>query len=157
MTTDNPVQSVAAREQWELRVLYDAECPLCRREIEMLRLLDRGRHRIDFEDISASEFSAERYGLDQQMVVARIHAVLPGGSVIEGVEVFRRAYTAVGLNWLVVPTRWPVLRDACEVAYRYFARNRLRWTGREAACNNESCGVAPPATEAIARAGAGPR
>ena len=156
MTTDSrTLQRVMQHGDWELRVLYDAECPLCRREIEMLRRLDRGRGRIDFEDISASGFHAGKYGLDQPSVVARIHAVLPDDSVIEGVEVFRRAYSAVGLEWLVAPTRWPGLRTACDAAYRVFARNRLRWTGREASCTDGSCNVAVPVAGTIAPTGDG--
>jgi len=151
MTNATPDRGVAVRERWELRVLYDAECPLCRREIEMLRRLDRGRHRIDFEDIAAPEFDAGRYGLDQPTVVARIHAVLRDGSVIEGVEVFRRAYAAVGLGWLVAPTRWPILRDGFEAAYRVFARNRLHWTGRAGECTDGSCAIGPAASTGRAR------
>ncbi len=115
---------------WEIRVLYDGDCPLCMREIAMLRRRDR-RGRIDFEDISAPDFDASVYGLDFETVMGRIHGVLPDGRLVEGVEVFRRAYSAVGLGWLLAPTRWPLLRPLFDAAYRVFARNRLRWTGRQ--------------------------
>jgi len=133
----------------EVRVLYDGDCPLCTREIALLRRLDRGRGRIEFEDIARPEFDAARYGLDQDTAMARIHALLPDGRVVEGVEVFRRAYAAVGLGWLVAPTRWPLLRPLADAAYRVFARNRLRWTGRDGECADGRCraphpGGAPP-------------
>ena len=115
---------------WLVRVLYDGDCPLCAREIATLRRLDRGRGRIDFEDIAATGFDATRYGVDRAELMARIHGVLPDGTRIEGVEVFRRLYGAVGLGWLVAPTRWPLFRPIFDAAYRAFARNRLRWTGR---------------------------
>ncbi len=118
---------------WQIRVLIDGDCPLCSRELRYLSKLDRGRGRIDFEDIAAPGFDPGRYGLDQQTVMDRIHGVLPDGTVIEGVEVFRRAYGAVGRGWLWAPTRWPGLRQLTDSAYRVFARNRLRWTGREQA------------------------
>jgi predicted DCC family thiol-disulfide oxidoreductase YuxK len=130
---------------WQIRVLYDGECPLCSREIRMLRKRDRGRGNIDFEDIAAPGFDAGRYGLDQQGVMARIHGVLPDGSVVEGVEVFRRAYASVGLGWLVAATRWPGLRQLFDAAYRVFARNRLRWTGRESVCDSGACERPPDA------------
>ena len=38
----------------------------------------------------------------------------------------------------VTQTRWPILRGLFDWAYRIFARNRLRWTGRE-----PECGCAP--------------
>jgi predicted DCC family thiol-disulfide oxidoreductase YuxK len=80
--------------------------------------------------------------------MARIHGVLPDGTAIEGVEVFRRAYAAVGLGWLMAPTRWPGLRRLADLAYRIFARNRLRWTGRVSACEAERCQVVAPCAPA---------
>jgi predicted DCC family thiol-disulfide oxidoreductase YuxK len=127
----------------EITVLYDGECPLCTREIAMLRRLDRERGRIGFADIAAPGFDARPYGRTQPDLMARIHAVLPGGALIEGVEVFRRAYAAVGLGWLVAPTRWPILRSLADAAYRWFARNRLRLTGRSDACATDRCAVDP--------------
>ncbi len=127
-----------------IKVLYDGECPLCAREIAFLRRRDR-RGLIAFEDIAAPDFAASRYGLDHAAVMSRIHGVLPDGTLIEGVEVFRRLYAAVGLGWLVAPTRWPLLRGLFDRAYRVFARNRLRWTGRsDAACTSESCARVHP-------------
>jgi len=123
----------------DITFLFDGECPLCMREVRMLRRLDRGRGKLAFKDIAEPEFDAGIYGLNQDTVMARIHGVLPDGEVIEGVEVFRRAYAAVGLGWLLAPTRWPGLRQLSDAAYRVFARNRLRWTGRQDACGDDAC------------------
>ena len=131
----------SAAPAWDLRLLYDGDCPLCSREVAMLRRLDR-RGRLQFDDIAAPGFDAGRYGLDAHGVMARIHAVLPDGRLIEGMEVFRRAYAAVGLGWLLAPSRWPGVGRLFDAAYRSFARNRLRWTGREAACEAGHCEVA---------------
>ena len=129
----------ATPEAFAIKVLYDGECPLCAREISFLRRRNR-RGLIAFEDIALPGFDARRYGLDQHTVMSRIHGVLPDGAVIEGVEVFRRLYASIGLGWLVAPTRWPLLRGLFDRAYRVFARNRLRWTGRsDAACSSASC------------------
>ena len=117
-------------KEWQIRLLFDGECPHCSREVRMLERRDRGRGRIAFEDISAPGFDPGAYGLDAQQAMARIHGVLPEGRVVEGVEVFRRAYAAVGLGWLMAPTRWPGLRRLADAGYRAFARNRLRLTGR---------------------------
>lgn len=124
---------------WEIRILYDGECPLCSREVALLRRRDRGRGRIDFEDIADPSFDPAAYGLDARQVMARIHGVLPDGTVIEGMDVFRRAYAAVGLGFLLAPTSWPGVRTLADRAYAIFARNRLRWTGRADACEDGGC------------------
>ncbi len=127
----------------EIRILFDGDCPLCRREIGMLERMDAGRGRIGFEDIAAPDFDASVYGLEQRAVHERIHGLLADDSVVEGVEVFRRAYSAVGLGWLVAPTRWPILRAVFDALYRVFARNRLRITGRRLECEGGSCRTVP--------------
>jgi len=138
------------RNDWRIKVLYDGACPLCLREVRFLRGRDQAG-RIAFEDIAAPGFDASAYGLDQATAMARIHGILPNGTRIEGVEVFRQLYAQVGLGWLLAPTRWPGLRPVFDAAYRAFARNRLRLTGRsEPACTQESC--AAPAREHAARA-----
>jgi len=143
------VSSVAkrrdARDTAQIRVLFDGECPLCAREIRMLERLDRGRGQIAFEDIAQASFDPTAYGLDAEQVMARIHGALPDGSVVEGLEVFRRAYAAVGLGWLMAPTRWPLLRGVAEAGYRIFAQNRLRWTGRHADYAGDRCRIPEPA------------
>lgn len=128
-------------ETWDFRVLYDGACPLCAREVDMLRRRDAGRGRLDLEDIAAPGFDPARYGTTLHDLMARIHGVLPDGTLVEGVEVFRRAYAAVGLGWLVAPTRWPLLRPLFDAGYRWFARNRLRLTGRREACTTDRCAV----------------
>ena len=37
--------------------------------------------------------------------MAKIRGRLPAGQLIEGVEVFRRLYTAIGFGWIVALTR----------------------------------------------------
>lgn len=123
----------------EFTILYDGDCPLCRREVEMLARLDAGRGHLERVDISAPDFDPGDYGRSRETLMARIHGVLPDGRVVEGVEVFRRAYEAVGRGWLLAWTSWPLLGSLADAAYRWFARNRLRLTGREPACDGESC------------------
>jgi predicted DCC family thiol-disulfide oxidoreductase YuxK len=123
----------------EIRILFDGDCPLCRREIAMLERLDRGRGRVAFSDITLPTFDAAAYGLTARAVHERIHGITAGGRVVEGVEVFRRAYSAVGLGWLLAPTRWPLIRPLAEAAYRVFARYRHRLTGRRLDCDADRC------------------
>ena len=119
------------RPGWQIRILYDAECPLCAREGRLLQRLDGGRGRIDLEDISDPAFDASRYGVDPADLEAKLHGVLPDGTLVQGVEVLARAYEAVDWGWLAAPARWPGTRWLLDRAYLWFARNRLRLTGRE--------------------------
>lgn len=112
-----------------VEVFYDGECPLCMREIRMLQRRDK-RARIQFTDIAAPAFRAQAYGRTQADLMARIHGRLPDGTWIEGVEVFRRLYGAIGFGPLVAITRLPGLSHLLRLAYHLFARNRLRLTGR---------------------------
>ncbi|MEZ4401781.1 MAG: DUF393 domain-containing protein [Kofleriaceae bacterium] len=127
-----------------IEVFFDGECPLCMREIRMLQRKDR-HGRIQFTDIAAPTFDAAAYGRDQATLMARIHGRLPDGSWIEGIEVFRRLYTAIGFGWLVAVTRVPGISHLCRLGYWVFARNRLRWTGRCAP--DGSCRIPAPAAD----------
>lgn len=129
-------------ERWTVEVFYDGECPLCRREIGLLRRLDR-RGRARFTDIAAPDFDAAAVGIPWQTLMDRIHGRLPDGTVIEGVEVFVRLYEACGLGFMAWFMRLPLVRPLLDWAYVRFARNRLRWTGR---CTAESCAALPQAT-----------
>lgn len=120
----------------ELELFFDGACPLCRREVRVIMALDRDK-RIRFTDISVPEFDAGRVGMPYAVLMDRIHARLPGdGTFIEGVEVFRRIYAALGLGWLATISRVPGIAGGLELAYRTFAKNRLRLTGR---CDDVVC------------------
>ncbi len=113
----------------QLEVFFDSDCPLCAKEIRLLQRFDR-RSRIQFTDIAASDFDASLYGLTYQDFMDEIQGRLKDGRWIVGVEVLRQLYSAVGLRWLVLPTRLPGISHFLEWCYRVFARNRLKWTGR---------------------------
>ena len=112
-------------------VFFDGDCPLCVREIRLLRFLDRKRKRIVFTDIASTDFSAvEATGLTHDALMAEIYGRTADGVLVSGVDVFRQLYGAVGFGWLLAPTRWPGLRQMSDTAYALFAKNRLRMTGR---------------------------
>ncbi|HYF16213.1 MAG TPA: DUF393 domain-containing protein [Phycisphaerales bacterium] len=112
-----------------IRILLDGQCAACRREGRFIQRLDRGRGLVAIEDIARPGFDPARYGLSWPQVAGSIHAILPGGSVINGMEVFRRVYGAVGRGWMLGWTAWPVLRPFVDRSYAWFARNRVRWFG----------------------------
>ena len=123
---DPPAPTTATKD---VTVFFDGECPLCRREIALLRKLDR-RNRIGFVDITSEEFDASELGISHAALMAEIHGRSADGSSIKGVEVFRQLYAAVGFSRIVWLTRLPGVAQVLNLGYRLFARNRLKLTGR---------------------------
>jgi predicted DCC family thiol-disulfide oxidoreductase YuxK len=125
-----------------IEVFFDGHCPLCRREMGWIRRRDRWHH-LRFTDIAVPGFDAGVTGIEWPTLMNRIHARLPDGRMIEGVEVFRRIYSTLGFGPLVALTRLPGIRQALDLAYRWFARNRLRLAGR---CKDDACTICPEPT-----------
>ena len=125
--------------QWQFEILIDGDCPLCKREADFLRWLDGGRGLLSIQDIADPAFDAAPYGATMDELMGQIHGVTRAGTLVKGMAVFRRAYEAGGLGWLLAPTNWPILRPIADACYGWFARNRMRMTGRSAACTTNRC------------------
>ena len=116
---------------WQIKLLYDGECPLCLREVNFLQRQDAGRDRVAFVDIAADDYSPEANGgVDFETAMGRIHAVLPDGTVIKNVEVFRRVYNILGIGWIYAVTKLPVIGRFVDWLYEMWADRRLALTGR---------------------------
>lgn len=131
-------------------ILIDGQCTLCRREGRFLQRLDAQRGRLSIVDITAPDFDPAAYGTTMDEAMGQIHGVTAEGRLITGVEVFRRAYAAVGWGWLVAWTGWPLVRPLVDRFYVWFARHRIKIShavGRllgdphPAACENGRCAV----------------
>ncbi len=127
--------AATAKPQPQLCLLYDGGCPLCLREVRILRGRDQRRHpgapQLAFVDISDPGYDPSAHaGVDYRMAMGRIHAIGADGEVLRDLAVFRRAYALVGLGWLYAPSDWPGLRPLLNAAYGLWARWRLRLTGR---------------------------
>ncbi len=127
---------------YAIEVFYDGDCPLCKREINVLRLMDRG-DRLRLTNIAATDFDAAKYDITMERFMEEMHGRLPSGEWVTGVEAFRHIYGAFGFGWLVSATRLPGVSHLADKAYHVFARNRLRLTGR---CDDH-CKTEPGKTE----------
>jgi len=81
----------------DVTVFYDGACPLCLKEIGLLRRFARV-DAICFEDVSPSD-AAPSCDISRSRLMARFHARLPDGSVVEGARAFTEAWSRV--PWLV--------------------------------------------------------
>jgi predicted DCC family thiol-disulfide oxidoreductase YuxK len=131
--------------------MLDGACALCSREGRMLMRLDKGKGRLATLDIASPTFDPAAFGLTHEQVMARIHARTPDGHIITGVEVFRRAYAAVGLGFLLAWTAWWPFRPIVDRFYIWFANHRLQISalaakvlGGEPPCADGSCALPRP-------------
>lgn len=116
---------------WKIKLLYDSECPLCMREVNFLKKRDHDRGLVEFVDIADENYSAEdNGGIDYETAMGRIHAVLPDGSTIKNVEVFRHVYEVLGMGWVYAITKIPVFGWLADRLYDIWADWRLAMTGR---------------------------
>jgi len=74
-------------------VWYDGGCPLCVREISLMRRLDR-HQRIEFIDVAGD---ASACPLDRATLMARFHA-REAGQIVSGAEAFAAMWRAI--PWL---------------------------------------------------------
>lgn len=103
-------------------VWFDSGCPLCRREIALMRRLDR-RGAIRFVDAFAPDTACP---LDRAELLARFHAE-EGGRLLSGAAAFAAMWRAIPmLRPLGELAGWPPLTPVFEAAYRGFLRLRPR-------------------------------
>jgi predicted DCC family thiol-disulfide oxidoreductase YuxK len=104
-----------------LTVWYDASCPLCRREIALMRRLDR-RQQIRFIDVIDADAAECPVGRDA--LLARFHAV-EGGKLLSGAAAFGAMWRAIPLlRPLGLAARSPALLALLERAYVAFLKAR---------------------------------
>ncbi|MGF1481448.1 MAG: thiol-disulfide oxidoreductase DCC family protein [Cyanophyceae cyanobacterium] len=133
MTTTNQqnTASLSSDPSWQIELLYDGECPLCLREVNFLQKRDAGRGIVKFVDIADPNYDPQQHGgVDFATAMGRIHAVLPDGTVIKNVEVFRRVYEALGMGWVYAATKLPIIGPIVDKIYDIWADWRLVLTGR---------------------------
>jgi predicted DCC family thiol-disulfide oxidoreductase YuxK len=80
----------------KVTVWYDGACPLCAREIALMRRLD-WRRRIDFVDLVDGNNACP---IDRSVALARFHA-REHGKILSGAAAF-------GAMWRVIPLFYPL-------------------------------------------------
>lgn len=118
---------------WKIKLLYDGECPLCVREVNFLTRKDAGRGIIKFVDIASLDYDPQdNGGIDFATAMGVIHGVLPDGTILRNVEVFRQVYEQLGLGWVYAITKIKFIGAIADWLYGIWADRRLQLTGRPA-------------------------
>lgn len=108
----------------ELKVWFDGGCPLCRREIALMRRLDRAGA-IAFVDAEA-EAGDPDCPVDRAELLRRFHA-LEDGHLLSGAAAFAAMWRAIPrLRPLGLAARNPLVLAGLERLYRAFLRVRPR-------------------------------
>jgi len=110
-----------------LTVLYDGDCPLCRREISHAQGLAAGRpdSALCFVDISRAEHPLAADPEAREALLARFHVQRADGSRISGAAAFVAMWARLpGWRWLARLAHLPGMLPVMEGAYRVFLRFR---------------------------------
>lgn len=103
-------------------VWFDSSCPLCQREISLMRRLDR-RAAIRFVDACDPRASCP---IDRGEILARFHAE-ENGRLLSGAAAFAAMWRAIPvLRPLGIAAGWKPVTPLFDVAYRGFLRVRPR-------------------------------
>lgn len=124
--------------EFELRVYFDGQCPLCRHEIDHLRRLDQ-HGGLDLQDINAPDFAQRFPHVDPVAADKLLHGEYADGSLIYGLDVSCEAWRVVGKGHWFAFLRWPLVKPVADAGYRFFARHRHRigtWLKNKPVCDS---------------------
>ncbi|WP_332403219.1 DUF393 domain-containing protein [Vibrio metschnikovii] len=124
----------------QLTLFYDATCPLCVKEMDTLKRLDKNQA-LKMVDIYSEEISAYPQ-IDIKQAGTILHALDESQQLILGLDAVHRAWQLVGKGWIYAPLRWRLIKPLADKAYLYFAKHRYRfsfWLTGTAKCNNNQC------------------
>jgi len=126
----------------EVSLFWDGGCPLCTTEIGYYKRIDAER-RVDWIDLTTSVERLEAAGIAREDAVALIHAIDHKRSEepLIGVPAFMAVWDRLPSPWNALP---PIMRavphavPVVEMGYRFWAKHRLKLTGRARALDKGS-------------------
>ncbi len=111
-----------------LTVYFDGACPVCSREVEIYNRADRACA-IQWHDVSVNGGDLCQDGVSQADALARMHARLPDGRLVTGVQAFIAVWERIpGFRMFAPIARWAPVRWVLERGYDWYAPRRTRLT-----------------------------
>ncbi len=126
--------------QNKLIFLFDGGCPLCLRETNFLKTKDVFK-KINFVDINNDKYDPVLFkDISYKEAMSNLHGILENGDVIKGLDVLAFSYELIGLGWVYYPLKIDFLAPVLRLFYKFWAKYRLKITGRsniEKLCTTE--------------------
>ena len=113
----------------KLTFLFDGGCPLCLRETNFLKKRDILKQ-IRFVDINDNYDANLFNNISYSEAMSNLHGIMENGKIIRGLDVLAYSYELIGLGWIYYPLKIKYLSPFLRLIYRYWAKYRLKITGR---------------------------
>ena len=136
--TSRPQNTLPQKSTDVLEVFYDGACPLCSREIQILRTKARQKNisAILWHDISLETFQPHRYNKTQEEFMRSLH-VRQSGKFFTAMDGIRCLYNYLKLGKWMSWTALPLIKPCCDLGYKVFARLRPRLA--RSSCSSKNC------------------
>ncbi len=124
-------------------IFYDAECPICVREMALLHERKGGGH-FETVPIQDNETLLEQYGISRADAMTYLHILTADGKMLFGMDALRLMHRLSNGMLLFRISGLPVLKQLSDWIYPYFARNRNRfpaWLLPHPRCENGACSI----------------
>ena len=126
-------------------IFYDAGCPLCVREMELV-LSDRRAAEFDTVPVQGSEAILRRHGISPAQAMTYLHILRGDGTMVRGMAAVRLMHEHAERFTPVKLANLPLIAPLCDRLYPRFARNRYRfprWLLPRPPCGNGTCYLPP--------------
>ncbi len=127
------------------KIFYDAECPICAREIELI-MQDSCAEFMEAVPIQGSEAVLAQYGITTEAALTYLHVLTDDGVMLQKMAAVRKMYEGYQGFALVKLANLPLLGKLADLLYPWFARHRYqfpKWLLPRPECEGGMCRIPP--------------